>query len=953
VRVERGLRFAAALDTSDALNNAIVAASSNPSSAPDLHAEDVVRGYVLDVHDNASGSWRTVCARTGKYHFPTVASNQDVAVTEEAAVDSPPTGPADPKDPRRFHLQQSLVRWDGWSLAAPHPGLPITSHDSVTQDPPEPPAFPVDYQLHATALPRLRFGTSYAMRMRAVDLAGNAPGLGSTPAVGDPGQRVTAESRYLRFEPVPSPDIEVREDPVPGESLHRLVIRGNYDADSIENALRFVIPPRAAELLCEHHGMFDVQSTPGHTVLDKNAYNLIASRESAHYDPDQPVDPTSGVPYLPDPISRGAAVRVLDGPQANSVFSDMTFSPGGGHAWPENRPFVLRVEHGDVPLWQQDDSGRLLRVRLTKADVIRIRLSSTITRSDLDLLGQHGWVKDHLAPQGPTTGYVGDAIAGQHWLTTPYRELTLVYAVRQPLTPPALADVGPNRPTGATFSAVGGTLGFDGKSTGKLEMRARWNEPVDGGPGAPPPSGPGAPDGAGRNVEVQAFNVPIDAQLLNDHRFAERHEFGDTKHRKVAYQAIATSKFTDHFVEHATATAAQGATQQLSAIGLEPRSVTVTSPDGTTRYREDVDFTVDAGAGSVTFLKDAGPVRLTFFPPVSRSTPPLPAVVKDPYTPNVLPILDIPSSARPLAPQIAFVIPIFKWSPVTKSGSKLQSSRSPSALRVFLERPWWSSGVDELLGVVTWPGAEGPGAGTIPKEIAPFVTDWGRDPVFNSAALPSPHPRLGAFPASPAPFRATGRTLDEVAGQLVNVAGHAVAYDPARQLWYSDVQIAAGAAYTPVIRLALARYQPHSVPGVELSRVVLADFMQVAPGRAVTVTTKKGAIGSVTLSGPSYSKAAKALGGPGFARAILEMRDAAIADDVVGWVQVGSPHTMKPVRGARGGAAWVAHDIPLPSRGSFRLVVEQYEELPADARGRGPAGPGRRLVFSDVIPLKP
>jgi len=44
------------------------------------------------------------------------------------------------------------------------------------------------------------------------------------------------------------------------------------------------------------------------------------------------------------------------------------------------------------------------------------------------------------------------------------------------------------------------------------------------------------------------------------------------------------------------------------------------------------------------------------------------------------------------------------------------------------------------------------------------------------------------------------------------------------------------ATYAPFIRLALARYQPHSVPGAELSRVVLADFAQLTPDRSVVVT---------------------------------------------------------------------------------------------------------------------
>ena len=415
--------------------------------------------------------------------------------------------------------------------------------------------------------------------------------------------------------------------------------------------------------------------------------------------------------------------------------------------------------HGDSPGWEQDDSGRVFTVRLTKADVIRIRLSSTLTQADLELLGTHGWVR--LA-QNPSNAYLEAARNGQHWMTTPYRELVLVYAVRQPLTAPVLSNTGPQRGIGDTFARIEGNLDFDVKSTGKCDMRARWNEPVDGGPGKPPPSGPGAPDTAGRNVEVPAFNMPLDSALTVNHRFAGRHEFGDTKHRKVAYQTFATSRFTDHFVEHLETTPTVGTPIPLSGAGLEPRSLTVTSPDGAARFAEGVDYNLDPPAGTVTFLKDVGPVKIKFFPPVSRATPPLPNVVDGPYTPNVLPILDVPSSARPAAPDIAFVVPIFKWEPVKKTGSKVTSSRSPSALRVYLERPWWTSGVDELLGVVTWPGAETGSSATISKRVAPFVSDWGRDPLFNSPALPSPHPRLNSFPNSPATLRGAGLTLEEI-----------------------------------------------------------------------------------------------------------------------------------------------------------------------------------------------
>src|ERR1700732_1521493 len=61
-------------------------------------------------------------------------------------------------------------------------------------------------------------------------------------------------------------------------------------------------------------------------------------------------------------------------------------------------------------------------------------------------------------------------------------------------------------------------------------------------------------------------------------------------------------------------------------------------------------------------------------------------------------------------------------------------------------------------------------------------------------------------------------------------------FDKPKNAWYCDIILDESATYAPFIRLALARYQPHSVPGAELSRVVLADFAQLTPDRSVVVT---------------------------------------------------------------------------------------------------------------------
>ena len=70
----------------------------------------------------------------------------------------------------------------------------------------------------------------------------------------------------------------------------------------------------------------------------------------------------------------------------------------------------------------------------------------------------------------------------------------------------------------------------------------------------------------------------------------------------------------------------------------------------------------------------------------------------------------------------------------------------------------------------------------------------------------------------------------------MDVAGHCVSYDPQRKLWYCDIVFDNPSVYRPFVRLVLVRYQPHSLPGTELSKVVLADFAQLAPDRSAALS---------------------------------------------------------------------------------------------------------------------
>ncbi len=114
------------------------------------------------------------------------------------------------------------------------------------------------------------------------------------------------------------------------------------------------------------------------------------------------------------------------------------------------------------------------------------------------------------------------------------------------------------------------------------------------------------------------------------------------------------------------------------------------------------------------------------------------------------------------------------------------------------------------------------------------ATQWGIDPVHAGAAtLDAADPialrtaRGDATSTSPSP---------EAPGVPLSVAGHAVGFDEARELWYCDLQVDTGPTWMPFVRLALARYQPSSARRLELSPIVLADFVQLAADRTATIT---------------------------------------------------------------------------------------------------------------------
>ena len=909
VHTGRAASFAARAARAAELNGQI-------ADQPVLYADDLVRGIRLDVLAGSAGAnWRSLCQRAETYNTPGLALSEYAQVNRESTLTSAPTQKSTDPD---FFLHETLAHWEGWSLAVRRPGKKVPDPSQVDEhvDLVDGAAAPVEGTLNITldlpkdahgkplaTLPRLRFGRSYRMRARTVDITGRSLAL----QPGDSSLQAATPNavRYLRYEPIASPVLARIAKAVEGESMERVVIRSADDvASNTEESIRVVCPPRISQLMAEQHGMFDQPPPSG------NWYALLTDRHGdkgqlrgevpAGTDPkadgvDILASVPTDVPYLPDPLAAGTLVRVL-GPNSET---EQTLSFAHSEAWPHAAPFSIRLVKGDgLPAW--DGDSRTLKIPVPAGRMRSVQLSS-VPRSadDLDLLGIWGWVCS-AATQERLDKLRPLCASGKHWMLTPARSVTLVHAVKKPCSAPRIDALLAQRAIGQSFALLSGSVSVDGPSTGKVELHARWTDRMDD----LTQLGTGADFAA--PCTSHAFDwVHGDMQSAHAGFGQQQHAFTDTKYHRVHYTATAVSRYQEYF----------------DANAAKPE-----------------DFSL---ASESEFA------------------------------------LDILSSARPDAPQIEYIIPTFGWArsgplgdvPVAEGDaahSPLHFTRKGGGLRVVLKRPWFSSGDGELLGVVIYSGPKGvnvlagkPNLLKVPEGYKHVVTQWGYDPIWVSQP-PDALPTLTHFPE--AVLRSSNFTLQELGDTtLVDVAAHAVHFDAERQHWYCDITVDLGPAYFPFIRFALARMQPHSVLGAELSKVVQADFIQCAPDRTVTLTAVPDhpRMLRVSVAGPApFSQKAKLV------PTVMSVRVEVLhtTPDGEAWVPVQSGWQALPRSQVTPAATVWSNKVDLPAaRGSqrMRLVMGELEVLPADDSTSGAAmvlggltgATATRPVYSDVFEI--
>ncbi|WP_088546936.1 hypothetical protein [Paenibacillus aquistagni] len=974
----------------------------------ELYAEDLMRGYRLDVYEERSGQWRSLHQRVGTYCTPNHPGLIPDIADEgfmQPSVASKPDDPSSPPDPAgELYVHESLFTWDGWSLSGARPGKSI-SRSSRAPDPADPETMPqhvsnvamtglgleTSFRVQEGTLPRLRFGQNYRLRVRTVDLAGNGLTLAEASAIEAGSGASLPQDKplvYNRFEPINPPELVPRQLYSPsgnlndshtsgyteGESLERLVVRSNFGQTADEYAVvhptyhsyneRHVAAPKASLHLVETHGLLDEALDAKHTLpLDQakacmqEVYRLAKREAGSLNEVSSPSvrfiptgsDPSSAegyavhteeqllLPYLPDPWATGVLFQGLPG-MAKDELLPIAF---GGETWHEATPFRLRlIEGSDQPVW--DEATRILTVQLPKSEVARVRVSS-IFGGTLEEMELWNWLceacDDGRISREDNSLLRQGILDGRHWMFTPYRELTLVHAVQQPLLVPEPQRLHAERSEGSTYAYLQGTIGVHASSTTKLDIMAEWTEPRDD----PQREEPGT---VISSAHVMELPTTFEGQVVhlegrNDYCFVEEND---------ALRLVHQDGDADLLIFNGEQ--AENSRRCVQRILGEPLSVL--TPQQRRHLQEQLNLASKVAAhefGDTKYRRVRYRVSAT-----SR--------FREYFAPNLSPNqlvreskeieIDILSSARPAAPHVLYAVPTFGWNQAADADGNITSERHGAGIRVYLDRPWWSSGAGEVLGVVL--------GNSVPfRYEASYnkVTLWGRDPIRSSREIGLPH--AGNFTNKKQVWSAHMGD-----GERLSIAGFDVNWDHARKLWYCDLELDIGNQYFPFIRLALVCFQPHSIviPGSSLdlrpSPVVLVDLVQTAPNRMATVSQASGAasVYNVSVSGVSYYAQASLEGAEirvtSRMEALVQRRVDEIEDAVLRWVDLPwkvelAPDASDPDQFT----VWKGQiSIPVDHENErLRLVIQEHELIPGTVPQGATSTMRERQTYVDTIPL--
>lgn len=934
-----------------------------PADLPALDSDHLVHGFEIEVqHLQEPGSpWRGLChrevvytARTPSEHeFSFTARGIAPVVTAFRKVPAPDRGAVGAD----LVTSDVLARWDGWSLAVQRPG--IYELEGPVPDPESPGGWiEIDPRLpggDAYRLPVLRFGHQYRFRLRAVDITGFAHAwAGATPS--------EAET-YYRYDPVPPPLVLSPRTLSRTESSRRLVVRSGALVPPGTGTFRALVPPRTSVETAITHGLFDRGGAP-----DPDAWGAIsdldervpATEAFVPIVPSATLQPTH-VDWLPDPTCTRIGLSLPSGTAGRLVVAG--FLPPGADDVGKNRlgdwrsvslrlaPVATPGRVALLPAVQQNGHA-VVTVELGPGETTTLEargLPPVARLEELGLLEASPELRNELVPD-PIDGELIDRLC-------PPVELTLVHAVPQPLTAPA--PVGEQRLTRGfddTTVGVRAMVEHDPKTTGRLTLYADWTEWRDLGPGAPRLAPPD---------RIAALGIECGDITTDDEPTAVvrgRLVLPDRRRRDIRLSVTATGRYLEEFRR----TLDIGFTRVTGAGWLLdlPDNVDVESVR-LLRDGRDLERATD-----YELARDPRSKRRTLrlLDPSNRNDVVVVGVLSPVTRSATLANLVAPAAMTPPPPEVAYVVPAFENTvdPLGGGSGRPVATRGKPRVRIWLERPWWSSGDEEKLAVI-WrmdrPPPVNPSEADFPgwyadeDRLSKLVTMVAQDPTevpgaFELGAAEEDWKRMQPQPvtgvAHPEPIQLPGTGVQDPPSAWVQL--HDVEYDEDRDMYYAEVGWD-DEEYGMFVRLAVARFQEFVTDGQsQLSMIHTIDPVQLWPSRTATarnISNQDGPQVEIVVTGPEQD--AHRL--PRQLRVSLQKRVHA-GDDHLGWDTVSSTSASDLTTPLR---------LPRPGgKGKYRLLVEEYEKWPSRRPQGNPANATYKkdprtvaTAYDDLVGLRP
>ncbi|WP_218923113.1 hypothetical protein [Bacillus thuringiensis] len=859
-----------------------------------LDAEDLIGGYRLDVLDR--GKWRSLCERRVRYKIGDLSIEQDPRLTgprgllEEGYV-RPLSATTGAGAADALYIHEIDLRWDGWSHVVQRPDRKVEM-GKIPQLPAIDPPFNSDIEIEQGSLPRLQFGRTYRLRVRVADLAGNGLYLNEV----NHEEECTEPFAHCRFEPILPPEVVPTRKFQDGEAHDRLVIRSDRGISVDDYARRHGYRP------------YDLR----HILAPKSSLEMAMQHRST-FDEALGAEVSDEVIKRMFEIAKRADRDLRDIPGVRPIENGA--SPNG------ECYYVLPEQHVDLP-WLSDP----ITYAFTLNMVSRPRL---LAQPEGD--GQTTCLSNTCFWQGdwynrqPVTICLEEAKTGcKVKESADHRTLTFALGPAEEQTLDISSCI-----IAQNVFLLGIPNWIDGITAAQIEKIAQGKHRMI------------TPKKAIKFVHAVQRPLCDPSGWLKPNR-----NIGETICVLETSELNIHSDSTGRIDIHASWADCEDNPSSKEPC-LRKYDVQIGSydiPYGPLKLPEIRQEFGDTRRRRVTYKVTAVSRFQDYFDHVTAKNP------KACLAYGQLRVTDIPSSARPPAPKFLYTVPTFRWEQ-SVDGTKMTRLRQGGGLRVFFERPWFLSGEDEAVGVLTWEPSWQP-----PQDLS-YVSVAGADPIWQTGA-----PK---FILTSADIKAPVSTQEYLPEGEVNrqqpIQVYPVQFDKEGKRWYADIDLSkvADSSYFPFVRLALCRYQENCVPGInKISLPILTEPIQLPPHRRLVVTrTPGGATIKLEGLGPNGPK----MNVIHAEVQILEVEDTAAVpyetrsglseaeidpeNMITGWT------TVYRTSAALGQS--ISLDVPISGQRPMRLLVREFETYPPQLSDTGATIEGEgRLVYMDTVPLE-